>query len=247
MMRPRHAAWLLLPIFMTQAGQPGYAADRKGDRHLRAEALAEPTGQGSTRTLYLSLIREARIDGRARAALAYLDDFDRQYPRDRDALVLRINCLLDIGQTGEAESLLKRVAPTLRDAGLLEVRGHVAAARGDWPQAARDYAAALEASPASPMIGNALGYAQLRSGDGAQAVESLKSAHDLAPREAVIRNNLALALTLSGRQAEAEALLATVRDAGARAQVRRDVASEAARLSAPPPKVSGTEAGGAHG
>ena len=63
-------------------------------------ARGAPAEAGSTRDLYLLLIRQARSDGRPRAALAYLDDFDRQHPDDLEALVLRINCLLDLGQNG---------------------------------------------------------------------------------------------------------------------------------------------------
>lgn len=239
----RYAACLLLPIVAVLPGHSAWAAERRP----AAEALGDPTGQGSTRTLYLSLIRQARADGRTRAALAYLDDFDRQYPRDRDSLVLRVNCLLDLGQTEEAQNALTRIPPNDRGGETLEIRGHVAAALGDWAQAAREYDAALQANPASPLIGNALGYAQLRSGRTAQAVEALRAAHDLAPSETVIRNNLALALTMAGRGSEADALLSGIRDAGTRARVRHEVASEAAMLMAPTAAAGTTDAGATHG
>ena len=238
----RYVPYLLAPLLLAPAASPALAAERGS----QVQGLTDPAVQGSTRTLYLSLIRQARVDGRARAALAYLDDFDRQYPRDRDALMLRVNCLLDLGQTGEAEEALKRIPQSVRDGGVLEVRGHVAAALGQWQQAATDYAEALEVSPANPLIGNALGYARLRSGQAAQAVETLKAAYDLAPGEAVIRNNLVLALTVAGRSAEADALLGSVRDPATRARIRRDVAAEAPSLSAPAPTTP-AEAGGQHG
>ncbi|WP_243652768.1 tetratricopeptide repeat protein [Novosphingobium sp. PhB165] len=230
-------------ILLAGIAHPASATERGNP----AEALADPGDQGSTRTLYLSLIRQARVDGRSRAALAYLDDFDRQYPRDREALVLRINCLLDLGQTDEARTALKRIPPNDRDGQVLEIRGHVSAALGDWAQAARDYGAALDASPANPLVGNALGYARLRSGQPQQAVEALKAAHDLAPNETVIRNNLALALTVAGRGAEAEALLSAVRDVRSRGEIRSQIASEAARLAVPAAAGAGNETGGDHG
>ncbi|WP_395397136.1 tetratricopeptide repeat protein [Novosphingobium sp. BL-8A] len=243
MMHSRRAAALLVPLLMGLGGQSALAAARAS----AAEALGEPTGQGSTRTLYLSLIRQARADGRTRAALAYLDDFDRQYPRDREALVLRVNCLLDLGQTGEAQNVLKRIPPNDQSGEVLEIRGHVAAALGDWMQAARDYGAALEASPTSPLIGNALGYARLRCGQTGEAVEALRAAHDLAPSEAVIRNNLALALTMAGRGTEADALLSAIRDAGARARIRHEITSEAAMLGMATHGEGGADASAAHG
>jgi Flp pilus assembly protein TadD len=191
----------------------------------------------STRTLYLVLIRQARLDGKPRAALAYLDDFDRQHPGDREAKVLRVNCLLDLGQVAAAEAALAQIPNAGRSADALAVRGHVLAAQGRWSDAAGAYAAAQAASPADPFIGNALGYAQLRSGQAEQAVETLKRALDLAPDaahgQAVARNNLALALTAAGRSAEAAALLAKIRDAGERARLQDQLAAEAARLAAP--------------
>lgn len=200
-------------------------------------AKTEPAAQeGSTRTLYLSLIRQARLDGKPRAALAYLDDFDRRHPGDRDAHVLRVNCFLDLGQLDAAEAALARVSAGDRSGEGLAVRGHVLAARARWTEAAQVYAQAQAASPADPFIGNALGYAQLRAGRSAEAIETLKRALDLAPDaaqgHALVRNNLALALAATGRQAEAAALLSRVRDGAERQRLQSRIAAEAASLAA---------------
>lgn len=199
---------------------------------------AEPAAaEGSTRTLYLMLIRQARQDGKARAALAYLDDFERQYPSDREAQVLRVNCLLDLGQVDAAQAAVSRLPASDQDGDAMAVRGHVLAAQSRWAEAVGAYAAAQAASPADPFIGNAYGYAELRAGQSAQAVETLKRALDLAPDAAhgstVVRNNLALALMAAGRSDEAAALVARVRDTGERSKLRTQLAVEAARLSAP--------------
>lgn len=199
---------------------------------LAADRGAEVQEENSTRTLYLTLIRQARDDGRARAALAYLDDFDRQHPDDRDARVLRVNCLLDLGQVEAARTALSRIPSNDRSGAALAVRGHVLAAEEQWPQASAQYALALQASPADAFIANALGYARLRAGMTADAVETLRAAHDLAPDDAVVRNNLILALTLNGRLGEADAMLAGVKDGAAKAELRRQVAGEAARIAA---------------
>lgn len=217
---------LLLPVGATiLAGivaNPAAAVDR-------AAAAQEDS---STRSLYLTLIRQARDDGRARAALAYLDDFDRQHPDDREANVLRVNCLLDLGQVEAARAALGRIGANDHSGAALAVRGHVLAAEEQWSQAATQYAAALQASPADPFIANALGYARLRSGLTALALETLRSAHDLAPDDETVRNNLMLALTLNGRLGEADGLLANVRDAKEKARLRGQVAAEAARIAA---------------
>jgi Flp pilus assembly protein TadD len=186
---------------------------------------------GSTRSLYLLLIRQARADGRPRAALAYLADFDRQHPGDFDARVLRINCLLDLGQTEAAVAALAQLPAGGADGEVHAVRGHVLAAQGGWSPAIVEYQAALGASPADPLIRNALGYAQLRAGLLPEAIETLRAAADLAPENTVIRNNLLLALTLAGRAGEAEAAIRAMPDAGARAALRSQLGEQADRLA----------------
>lgn len=197
-----------------------------------AEALGDGVPEVSTRSLYISLIRQARTDGRTRAAVAYLDDFDRQHPGDREAQVLRVNCLLDLGQVAAARAALARIPASDRSGASQAVRGHVLAAEGKWPQAAAQYTLALQTSPADAFIANALGYAQLRAGQSAEAVETLRGARDLAPDDAVLRNNLILALTMTGRLGEADAMLAQVADTREKARLRQQVAGEVARLAA---------------
>lgn len=191
--------------------------------------LAAADTSGSTRSLYLQLIHQARADGRPRAAIAYLDDFDRRYPGDRDARILRVNSLLDLNNLNAAEA----EAAALPDGGGSALRGHLLAARGRWSEAIASYSQAVQASPADPMLRNALGFAQLRAGLAAEAAESLRGALDLSPGTPVIRNNLLLALKAAGQNAEAEALLSTIRDAPQRDALRRHIAAQAARLPAP--------------
>lgn len=201
-----------------------------------ALAKTEPAAEeGSTRTLYLALIRQARLDGKPRAALAYLDDFDRRHRGDREAQVLRVNCLLDLNQIEAAEAALARVPAGDRSGDALAVRGHVLAARARWAEAAQAYAQAQAASPADPFVGNALGYAQLRVGRAGDAIETFKRALDLAPDAAhgqtLVRNNLALALTAAGRTDEAAALVARVRDHAERQRLQARLAVEATKLA----------------
>jgi Flp pilus assembly protein TadD len=198
-----------------------------------ATALAAGASSPQTRELYLQLIGQARADGRSRAALAYLDDFDRRFPGDVGARVLRVNSLLDLGKVDQAERAVAALAKVDGNAAVDAVRGHALAARGRWPEAMACYHAAVLASPADAMLRNALGYAQLRSGFGDRAIEQLRGALDLAPGETVIRNNLLLAYAMTGRKEE---LGAGVRHAGSRkaqAELLRAVKAEARRLSDP--------------
>ena len=193
---------------------------------LAALLMTAPPAQAEeapgTRGLYLQLIHQARADGRPRAAIAYLDDFERRYPGDADARLLRVNSLIDLGRIDAAEA-----APLPADApGANVVRGHLLAARGRWAEAAGCYAQASRNLPADPLLRNALGYALLRAGQAGAAIEALRGASDLAPQEPVIRNNLLLALMVAGRRDEAEAGLRRIGDPA----LRRSLAAEAARI-----------------
>ena len=189
--------------------------------------------QGSTRSLYLELIRQARSDERPRAALAFLDDFDSSYPDDVEAMVLRINCLLDLGDVAQAAAIAERLPDNRRasDLGAAAARGHVLTAQERWPEAVVRYLAAIEASPADAFLRNALGYAQLRAGYPAEAIENLRGANELAPSSSVIRNNLMLALVLNGDAENAFGLLDAASSDRARRQVQEAVLAEASRIS----------------
>lgn len=191
---------------------------------LLAAATPEPE---ATRSFYLQLIHQARADGRPRAAIAYLDDFDRRYPGDTDARLLRVNSLIDLGDIPAAQAAATTLSP---GAGTSATQGHLLAARNRWSEAIPFYRAALEANPTDPLLRNALGYAQLRARRPAEAVETLRAAADLAPGEPVIRNNLLLALSLAGRRAELDAALARIPDPALRAQI----AAETTRLERQP-------------
>ena len=181
-----------------------------------------------TRSLYLQLIEQARADGRPRAAIAYLDDFDRRYPGEIQARILRVNSLLDLRDVDGAE----RAAAVLPESPESSVaRGHVLCARGDWGQAAALYRQAMVARPADALLRNALGYALLRSGQNAPAIEALRGAVDLAPADRSIRNNLLLALTVGGQRAEVDARLRQIRDGSEQDALRRMLATEAARIA----------------
>ncbi|MDB5715680.1 MAG: Tetratricopeptide 4 [Sphingomonadales bacterium] len=195
-----------------------------------------------TRALYLQLIRQARADGRPRAAIAYLDDFDRQFPRDREAGLLRVNSLLDLGQVDEAEAALSTISRPGsagknggKEAGEVDaMHGHVLAARGFWDAAIPPYTSAVAADPTSPILRNALGYALLRTHRNGPAIEALRGAADLAPGDTVIRNNLILAYAVAGQKQAAADMISRVEDRRAQGVLRRQIATEAARITALP-------------
>lgn len=183
-------------------------------------AAAPVDAPASTRSLYLQLIHQARSDGRPRAAIAYLDDFDCRYPADSDARALRVNALLDLGDINGAET----AAVGIQDAA---ITGHLLAARDRWAEAAAAYARAVAARPTDPLLRNAHGYALLRAHHFAPSVEALRAAFDLAPGDITIRNNLLLALTLAGQRAEVEAWLRRAADPET---LRRQIVAQAAQI-----------------
>ena len=191
---------------------------------LMAAVPAQAQEAPDTRGLYLQLIHQARADGRPRAALAYLDDFERRYPGDTEARLLRVNSLIDLGQIDAAEAV--PLPPETAGGDVSAVRGHLLAARSRWGEAAACYEQASQSSPADPLLRNALGYALLRSGRVDAAIEALRGASDLAPQMAVVRNNLLLALMVGGRRDEAEAALRRSGDGA----LRQELAAEAARI-----------------
>lgn len=147
------------------------------------------------RALYFDVIQKLHQDGKSHAALAYLDDFDRRFPADGKARLLRADCLLATGTPAEAEAiyrvLLSGPEAAAAEAGL----GQIAASRGDWRQAANAYERAVAAAPIHAAYRNDLGYALLKTGDTERAIFVLRQASELAPADKLIRNNLALALS----------------------------------------------------
>jgi Flp pilus assembly protein TadD len=221
----RHAVLLVLTPLLAGALVAGGP--------LRARSEAAP-GQPATRGLYLQLIQQARTDGRTRAALAYLDDYEKTYSADVEARVLRTNCLLDLRQIDDAQAALAQLRPADHSgrfaAEVNAVHGHVLAARERWADAVPFYAAAVAADPTSAWLRNALGYSLLRARQPDRAVEALRDARDLAPEDTIIRNNLWLAYELSGRGELLTHALGTLPDSDAGALLRRQIEAEAARL-----------------
>jgi len=203
-------------------------------------------GPPATRSLYLELIGQARADGRSRAAIAFLDDYDRHYPGDVEARVLRINCLLDLREIDQAEAAMKQLRPADQAgrwaAQVDAVHGHVLAARDRWGDAVPFYMAAVAADPTSAWLRNALGYSLLRDHQADRAVETLRDARDLSPDSAIIRNNLWLAYALSGRAQLLAHALDSLPDHAASADLRRRIEAEAMRLRRMAPAAPATAA-----
>jgi len=184
----------------------------------------------SQRQLYLDLIARLRLEGSAHAALAHLDAFDQQYPKDPEAQVLRADCLNDVGEAAEAEALYRKLVngpvADRAEAGL----GHIAAARGDWQGAADAFARAVKRKPTHAPYLNDLGFALARLGRTDEALFRFRQALELAPGDRLARNNLIVTLEKAGKAEEARRLAAAIASpqerAAAQALLEAQVASQ---------------------
>ncbi len=174
----------------------------------QTDNLDAPRPQGDpverTRKLFLGVVAALRQQGRASAALAFLDDYDRSYPRDPRAQLLRADCLVDLGQPAAAAALYQRLQDGRRLDGAQEAAayaglGQTAAASGHWAEAAQNFAQATRRAPSNVAYLNNQGYALLRAGDAAQAEFSLRKAAELDPANLQSRNNLVLCLRQEGK------------------------------------------------
>lgn len=215
MMKVARYVWPALAMVMPVAPGVAQAADP-----------APITGRDArSRALYLALIEDLRKSGKAHAALAHLDAFDRQFPSAADAAILRGDCLVDLQDYGQAaaiyRSLLKGPAAPAAHAGL----GRVAALGDRWAEAAEHYAGAVALAPTSAAYLNDYGFALLNAGRPADAVFRLRQAAELAPSDARVRGNLVLALAADGKEAEARGLLAGLPDRVQRAELEAELAA----------------------
>jgi Flp pilus assembly protein TadD len=165
-----------------------------------------------TRKLYLIVVDKLRQQGSARAAIGYLDAYDRQYPADPAAHLLRAECLVSIGEVDEAAPVYRALLQTdykpAANAGL----GKVAIAHSDWSGAINDFQTAALLSPSTTEYVNDLAYAQMRAGQYDKALSTMRQASELDPDSTLVRNNLILCLQLSGQTEEADRMIQAISD-----------------------------------
>lgn len=180
--------------------------------------VAKELDTARTRTLFLMLVDGLRQQGKSRAALAFLDDYNRQFPGDPTARRLQADCLLDTADYAGAS----RLYATLRDgdqaAAAYAGLGRVAAAKRDWPDAVTQFTEATRRAPADANYVNDLGFALVRTGQYDRGLNVLRQAAQLDSNNRVVRNNLVLGLTLAGHETDAARLVKAIDDPQERQQ-----------------------------
>jgi len=182
-------------------------------------------------TLYLTIVGGLRDNGQSRAALAYLDEFDRKFPDIPYAKLLRAQCLMDVGRSVDAEPVFASLTSGEYAAAAQAGLGSVAASHDDWAHAVGSFREANRLEPAQAQYANDLGFAQVRQGDYGSGIDMLGRAAELAPDNRFIRNNLILSLHLSGQNQEAARLIDGIADANERQQAKKLLSVSAGALA----------------
>jgi len=221
---PAIAALVLAQAFTAAAPADAGVRQMHAPAPSPVPAAADLDAQRSKR-LYLDIIHRLRDDGKSHAALAYLDDFDKRYPGDAQAQLLRADCLLAVGRPAQAAALYNALVDGDYRADAQAGLGNVAAQSGNWAAAVNAYRAAVAADPVRAALRNDLGYALLKYGQRDDALFVLRQARELAPGDARIRNNLLLALEATGHGDEAAQVVAAIGDDGERAAATQLLAS----------------------
>jgi tight adherence protein D len=171
--------------------------------------------------LYFAVIQGLHSAGRSQAALAYLDDFDKRYPDNIDAEILRGNAWVATGQNEKANQIFQKAVKEGAVSEGNEGLGKVCAKIQDWLCAARHFAIASRAKPTDPKLLNNLGYALLMSARIDDAYDPLARAVELQPTDKQIRNNLLIAEYWGDRRAAAIARIEEIDDNHERNAVRQ--------------------------
>lgn len=166
--------------------------------------------------LYLSVIQSLHEQGKSQAALAFLDDYNRRYPNDYRAWVMRGEALMAAGRVDEAEQVFLAIENEPVGAAAQLGLGQVSASRGNWNMAVAYLAEATRLAPTSARVLNNYGYALLKLDRTDEARRVLGRAVELAPGNDQVRNNLLLATYRDGDESAAIQAVGALDDAGER-------------------------------
>lgn len=210
------------------------------------QALArqkEDEAQGRNRArepdMMLSMIAEAQRQERYFASLAYIDAYQQKFGSDSRVAVMRADALRQTGQTASSEQAYRALTHGDQAAEGWHGLGLIAGGRGQFDQAADDFAKAARLAPMNARILGDLGYARLRAGDLNGARVPLGQAAELAPENGRVLANMAVLLLVEGDPAKARRLMdQALLGEEARAQVLR-LASEIRGQIAPAPPPAG--------
>ncbi|MEQ1439611.1 tetratricopeptide repeat protein [Fontimonas sp. SYSU GA230001] len=190
---------------------------------------ATAAGAAESRRVYTDLIRSMLEQRQYYAALAHVQERQRE-GGDRDELrYLEAEARRGLGQFEAADALYKGLLRSPQAARAYHGLGLLHAGR-DLNAAAFYLREAAQRAPTDADVRNDLGYALLRAGRHAEAMTELATAVELAPDSEKARNNLILLLLVRGDEA---AVGRVVRDAAVAPETVSRLRQQARMLSAP--------------
>lgn len=193
-----NAARLIACALLAAAALGGCRTTTTSSSATEAPRQTAREASDSESRVYLAGIRGLIEQGQNQAALAHLDEYIKQHPKDTEAWALRGEAYIKLDKLDEAEAVFvsldkAKVLPT----GAFGL-GQVAARRGKWEDAVGHFARAATAAPTDSRILNNYGYALLMRSNWALAYDILARATELAPTSEQIRVNYMIAAAKSG-------------------------------------------------
>lgn len=179
------------------AGSSGSLA---GDAERRGDAENDPE-------LYLQLIAGMQEKNLYFASLAHLDAFDRRWPGNVRAALLRGDALRETGYFERAKAVYRTLLKSDLSAGAYHGLGLIAGRQGDQAGALEALEKANQLAPTSVPILNDLGYVQLIGARLDEARLSLHKAAELDQKNVRVGSNLALLYLLDKKPERAGSIM----------------------------------------
>lgn len=210
--------------------ESGYGVGAQAERAAAVQtATAQQDAKPDTPAIYLALIDRMQAEGLYYASLAHIDAYEKQYGATPESALLRADALRMTGQPDASASAYRSLLATSLAARGYRGLGLLAGAAGDFSEAGRQLAHAVELAPTDAPTLSDLGYARLREGDIAGARVPLMKAAELDSHNARTLSNIALLLLAQGRAHEARGLMDEQHFAP---DVREAIRSDASKVAA---------------
>lgn len=189
--------------------------------------------------IYLQLIEGMQNKSLYFASLAHLDAFDRRWPNNPRASLLRADAMREAGYSDKALALYQGLLQGALSGSAYHGLGMIAAKKGDLPAALAALLRANQLDPTSAPILNDLGYIQLLNRQMDDASFSLHKATELDSKNTRAGANLALLYLLENKPERAEGVMNWYK---LPEQHRKEIRDKARGLLSPPKKVVAGEA-----
>lgn len=197
---------LLAVLALAQAFLAPVAA-AAGNPPMPESADGRPRDMENDPDLYLQLIAEMQGKNLYFASLAHLDAFDRRWPGNPRAALLRADGLREAGYAEPAAALYRSLVAGPQAAGAYHGLGVIAGRRDEIAAALAALEQASRLAPTSALVLNDLGYMQLRAGRLGDARFNLHKATELDPKNTRAGANLALLYLLENKPERAAGIM----------------------------------------